>query len=102
MAATPGNAYAESPRHMSPSAFSADGESTYTGNPTAGKVLRIKRVVRRGFSHDKQVIEAFLGKREDAHRGRKRSCCHSKLLAQGGGAEAGVLHAAGGRIAADR
>ena len=45
MVATPVNAYAESPREMSPSAFSGDGESTYTGNPNAGKVMRIKRVV---------------------------------------------------------
>ncbi len=45
MVATPVNAYAESPRDMSPSAFSADGESAYTGNPSAGKAMRIKRVV---------------------------------------------------------
>jgi transcription initiation factor TFIID subunit 1 len=41
LAATP--AYAESPREFSP--MSMDGESSYTGNPVANKVLRIKRVV---------------------------------------------------------
>ena len=45
MTATPIEAYAESPRGMSPSAYSGDGESAYTGNPIAGKVMRIKRVV---------------------------------------------------------
>ena len=42
MAATPAF---ESPRDRSPSAFSADGESTYTGNVNTNKVLRIKRTV---------------------------------------------------------
>ena len=42
MAATPA---LESPRDVSPSALSGDGESTYTGNAGAGKVMRIKRVV---------------------------------------------------------
>lgn len=42
MAATP---IGESPREMSPSQYSADGESHFTGNPIAGKVLRITRKV---------------------------------------------------------
>lgn len=42
MAATPAM---DSPRDRSPSAFSADGESTYTGNVNTNKVLRIKRTV---------------------------------------------------------
>jgi hypothetical protein len=31
---------------MSPSQYSMDGESQFTGNPYGGKVLRIKRMVR--------------------------------------------------------
>jgi transcription initiation factor TFIID subunit 1 len=42
LAATP---FADSPREMSPSQYSADGESNFTGNPYGGKVLRIKRIV---------------------------------------------------------
>lgn len=42
MAATP---FGESPREMSPSQYSVDGESHFTGNPYGGKVLRIKRIV---------------------------------------------------------
>lgn len=42
MAAIP---FGESPRDMSPSQYSVDGESHFTGNPYAGKVLRIKRIV---------------------------------------------------------
>lgn len=44
LAATP---FADSPREMSPSQYSADGESHFTGNPYGGKVLRIKRIVGR-------------------------------------------------------
>ena len=44
LAATP---FADSPREMSPSQYSADGESHFTGNPYGGKVLRIKRIVSR-------------------------------------------------------
>ncbi len=47
MGATPVNAYAEYPRETSPSAFSGDEGSTYTGKATAGKIMRIKRIVRR-------------------------------------------------------
>lgn len=43
MAATP--IYGRNSRERSSSAFSGDGESTYTGNPNTGKVMRIKRVV---------------------------------------------------------
>jgi len=42
LAATP---FGESPREMSPSQYSMDGESQFTGNPYGGKVLRIKRMV---------------------------------------------------------
>ncbi|WVR05721.1 hypothetical protein IAU60_002745 [Kwoniella sp. DSM 27419] len=66
MAATP--MYAESPRDMSP-AFSADGESTFTGNPTAGKVLRIKRKVKGKevveVVRDPAVIASYLRRLED-------------------------------------
>lgn len=55
LAATP---FVDSPREMSPSQYSADGESHFTGNPYGGKVLRIKRVVgpaclyaRTGITH---------------------------------------------------
>lgn len=37
----------DSPREMSPSGFSAEGESAYTGNRYTGRVLRIKRMVRQ-------------------------------------------------------
>ncbi|WVQ97109.1 hypothetical protein IAU59_004219 [Kwoniella sp. CBS 9459] len=66
MAATP--MYAESPREMSP-AFSIDGESAYTGNPTAGKVLRIKRKIKGKeqveIVRDPAVIAAYLRRLED-------------------------------------
>ncbi|KAK8865758.1 hypothetical protein IAR55_000905 [Kwoniella newhampshirensis] len=67
MAATP--IYADSPRDMSPSAFSGDGESQFTGNPTAGKVLRIKRVVKGKeqieIVRDPAVIQSYLRRLED-------------------------------------
>jgi hypothetical protein len=51
LAATP---FGESPREMSPSQYSMDGESQFTGNPYGGKVLRIKRIVRR-------AVRGFVG-----------------------------------------
>ncbi|WWD18061.1 hypothetical protein CI109_102508 [Kwoniella shandongensis] len=67
MAATP--MYADSPRDMSPSAFSMDGESQFTGNPTAGKVLRIKRVIKGKeqveIVRDPAVIQSYLRRLED-------------------------------------
>ncbi|WWC86076.1 uncharacterized protein L201_000947 [Kwoniella dendrophila CBS 6074] len=67
MANTP--MYADSPRDMSP-AMSLDGESTYTGaNPTAGKVLRIKRKVKGKevveIVRDPAVIQSYLRRLED-------------------------------------
>ncbi|WWC99494.1 hypothetical protein V866_006397 [Kwoniella sp. B9012] len=67
MANTP--MYADSPREMSP-AMSMDGESTYTGaNPTAGKVLRIKRRVKGKevieVVREPAVIQAYLRRIED-------------------------------------
>lgn len=56
MAATP---FGESPREMSPSQYSVDGESHFTGNPYGGKVLRIKRIVSI-LSSD--VVETLLTK----------------------------------------
>ncbi|WRT63957.1 uncharacterized protein IL334_000884 [Kwoniella shivajii] len=60
--------YADSPRESSP-AFSMDGESTYTGNPSANKVLRIKRKIKGKeqveIVRDPAVISAYLRKLED-------------------------------------
>ncbi|WWC66567.1 uncharacterized protein I206_100470 [Kwoniella pini CBS 10737] len=67
MAHTP--MYADSPREMSP-AMSLDGESAYTGaNPTAGKVLRIKRKIKGKeqveIVRDPAVIASYLRRLED-------------------------------------
>ena len=44
----------------SPSAFSADGDSTYTGNVGAGKVLRIRRVVSTSKTHVKAILKLMM------------------------------------------
>ncbi|RXK42077.1 transcription initiation factor TFIID subunit 1 [Tremella mesenterica] len=66
MTATP--MHVDSPRDMSPSAHSMD-ESTFTGNPSAGKVMRISRLVKGKLQHeivrDPAVIQAYLRRVED-------------------------------------
>ncbi|WVN85623.1 uncharacterized protein L203_100772 [Cryptococcus depauperatus CBS 7841] len=60
----------DSPRDRSPSVFSMDGgESSYAGNPLAGKVLRIKRMVKGKqqveIVRDQGVIAAYLKRIEE-------------------------------------
>ncbi|OWZ55034.1 transcription initiation factor TFIID subunit 1 [Cryptococcus neoformans c45] len=68
MAATPRGF--DSPRDRSPSVFSMDGgESHYSGNPLAGKVLRIKRMVKGKqqveIVRDPAVIASYLRRVEE-------------------------------------
>lgn len=80
MAATPRGF--DSPRDRSPSVFSMDGgESHYSGNPLAGKVLRIKRMVCLIHLRYRLVgLTNHTGQGETASGNCKRPCCHCELL----------------------
>jgi hypothetical protein len=74
LAATP---FGESPREMSPSQYSMDGESQFTGNPYGGKVLRIKRMV--SFAISSRASADMAGEREGTIRDCTRPSSHPEL-----------------------
>ena len=69
----------ESPREASPSAMSGDGESMYTGNPNAGKVMRIKRIVSPVLANVLARAHRSSGQRENPSRDRSGPSSDTKL-----------------------